>query len=238
MGAGPVAEAFLVAFSLPNMFRRFFAEGAFNTAFVPMFSKKLESGEDAKDFARDAFSGLAAVLIVLTVMAIIFMPALVLAMAAGFAGDVRLELATDFGRIAFAYILFISLAALLSGVLNASGRFAAAAAAPLLLNIILVLALILPSATRCRNWPSTSVPSTSAEGLMLRHGTLPDLGCPGRGDRSDGLVWIAAARSGYALTPRLPRLTPDMKRLAIIALPAMLAGGRGADQPAGGPPGR
>jgi putative peptidoglycan lipid II flippase len=142
MGTGPVAEAFLVAFSLPNMFRRFFAEGAFNTAFVPMFSKKLEAGEDAQDFARDAFSGLAAILIVLTILAIVFMPALVLAMAAGFAGDVRLELATDFGRIAFAYILFISLAALLSGVLNATGRFAAAAAAPLLLNIVLVIVLI------------------------------------------------------------------------------------------------
>ena len=60
LGAGPVAEAFVVAFSLPNMFRRFFAEGAFNMAFVPMFAKKLEAGEDAEDFARDALSGLAA----------------------------------------------------------------------------------------------------------------------------------------------------------------------------------
>ena len=59
LGAGPVAEAYLIAFSLPNMFRRFFAEGAFNMAFVPMFSKKLEAGEDAQSFARDAFAGLA-----------------------------------------------------------------------------------------------------------------------------------------------------------------------------------
>jgi putative peptidoglycan lipid II flippase len=225
MGAGPVSEAFLVAFSLPNMFRRFFAEGAFNTAFVPMFSKKLESGEDAKEFARDAFSGLAAVLIVLTVVAIIFMPALVLAMAAGFAGDVRLELATDFGRIAFAYILFISLAALLSGVLNASGRFAAAAAAPLLLNIILVLALIVAERDAL---PQLAIDISSvdgAEGLMLRHGTFLTWGVLVAGIAQMGLVWIAAARSGYALVPRLPRLTPDMKRLAVIALPAMLAGG-------------
>jgi putative peptidoglycan lipid II flippase len=91
MGAGPVAEAFLVAFSLPNMFRRFFAEGAFNTAFVPLFSKKLEAGEDPQRFAQDAFSGLASILIVLTLIAQLVMPWLVLAMAAGFAGDERLR---------------------------------------------------------------------------------------------------------------------------------------------------
>jgi hypothetical protein len=90
LGAGPVAEAFLVAFSLPNMFRRFFAEGAFNTAFVPLFSKKFEAGEDPQRFAQDAFSGLASILIVLTLIAQLVMPWLVLAMAAGFAGDERL----------------------------------------------------------------------------------------------------------------------------------------------------
>src|SRR6056297_1368119 len=103
MGVGPVSEAFFVAFSLPNMFRRFFAEGAFNTAFVPLFSKKLEAGEDPLVFARDAFAGLAGVLIVLTLLAQLAMPWFVLAMAGGFAGDIRFELAVDFGRIAFAY---------------------------------------------------------------------------------------------------------------------------------------
>ena len=130
LGAGPVAEAFLVAFSLPNMFRRFFAEGAFNTAFVPLFSKKLEADGDAKVFAQDAFSGLAAILVALTLVATIGMPWLVLAMASGFSGDERFDLAVQYGRIAFVYILLISLAALFSGVLNATGRFAAAAAAP------------------------------------------------------------------------------------------------------------
>ena len=141
MGVGPVSEAFFVAFTLPNLFRRFFAEGAFNTAFVPLFSKKLEGGEDAQRFAQDAFSGLATVLILLTLVAQLAMPWFVLAMASGFAGDVRFDLAVDFGRIAFGYIILISLAALLSGLLNATGRFAAAAAAPILLNVILVLAL-------------------------------------------------------------------------------------------------
>ncbi|NHX27309.1 lipid II flippase MurJ, partial [Escherichia coli] len=93
----------------------------FNMAFVPMFSKKLEADEDPLGFARDALSGLAAVLVVFTLIAQIFMPWLVLAMASGFAADDRLALATHYGRIAFPYILFISLAALLSGVLNSLG---------------------------------------------------------------------------------------------------------------------
>ena len=141
LGAGPVAEAFVIAFSLPNMFRRFFAEGAFNMAFVPMFSKKLEGGEDAVAFARDALSGLAGIVIILTLIAQLAMPWLVLAMASGFVGDARFDLAVGYGRVAFPYILFISLAALLSGVLNSAGRFAAAAAAPVLLNIILIGAM-------------------------------------------------------------------------------------------------
>ena len=124
------------------MFRRFFAEGAFNMAFVPMFSKRLERGEDAHAFARDAFAGLGSVLIVFTLLAQLAMPWLVLAMASGFAEDGRFDMAVGFGRIVFPYILFISLAALLSGVLNATGRFVAAAAAPVLLNIILVTAML------------------------------------------------------------------------------------------------
>ena len=134
LGAGPVAEAFLVAFSLPNMFRRFFAEGAFNMAFVPMFSKKLESGEDAQGFARDAFNALAGVLILFTIIGTLAMPALVWAMASGFVGDARFDLAVLFGRIAFSYILFISLVAMLSGVLNAFGRFTEASFVPVLMN--------------------------------------------------------------------------------------------------------
>lgn len=150
LGAGPAAEAFLVAFALPNLFRRFFAEGAFNMAFVPMFARKVEAGEDAAAFARDAFAGLAGILVVLTLMAQAAMPWLVLAMASGFRDDPRLDLAVVYGRIAFPYILFISLAALLSGVLNSLGRFAAAAAAPVLLNLILVAAMAMAAAA---GWP-------------------------------------------------------------------------------------
>ncbi|HBR39473.1 MAG TPA: lipid II flippase MurJ, partial [Sulfitobacter pontiacus] len=92
LGSGPAAEAFLVAFSLPNMFRRFFAEGAFNMAFVPMFSKKLESGDDPEKFAQDAFVGMAFILTLFTIIGIVAMPGLVLLMASGFAGDERFDL--------------------------------------------------------------------------------------------------------------------------------------------------
>ena len=105
LGTGPVAEAFLVAFSLPNLFRRFFAEGAFNMAFVPMFSKKLEGDDDARKFAQDAFIGLGGILTIFTIFGIIMMPALVTMMASGFIGTDRFDLAVFYGRIAFPYIL-------------------------------------------------------------------------------------------------------------------------------------
>ncbi len=207
IGSGPVAQAFLIAFSLPNMFRRFFAEGAFNTAFVPMFSKKVEAGEGAQDFAREAFSGLASVVLVLVLVAQVFMPLLVLAMASGFAQDARFDLAVGFGRIVFPYILFISLAALLSGVLNAMGRFAVAAAAPVGLNIILILTMF---AAQALGWPI---------------GTALSWAVPVAGVAQMALVWWAAKRAGIHIIPRRPRLSPEMKRLAIIAAPAALAGG-------------
>ena len=219
LGTGPVAEAFLVAFSLPNMFRRFFAEGAFNRAFVPMFSKKLEAGDGAQSFARDAFSGLAAILVVLTIVATIFMPWLVLAMASGFAGDERFDIAVTLGRIVFVYILFISLAALLSGVLNASGRFIAAAAAPVLLNIILIAALV---AAESGMFSSSLVIASDGKGI---YGLLLSIGVVLAGIAQLAFVWVAARRAGFDLRPKRPVWTPELKRLAIIAAPAALAGG-------------
>ena len=224
LGAGPVAEAFVVAFSLPNMFRRFFAEGAFNMAFVPMFSKKLEGGEDAEGFARDAFSGLAAVLILVSLIAIPAMPFLVLAMASGFTADARFDLAVVYGRWAFIYILFISLAALLSGVLNASGRFAAAAAAPVLLNLILVLALVL--ADMGLVGPVAGLGAAAGAGFDgLDYGAALIAGVVVAGIAQLAVLWVAAARAGFRVVPHWPRITPELRRLAIIAAPAALAGG-------------
>ena len=207
LGSGPVAEAFLIAFSLPNMFRRFFGEGAFNTAFIPLFSKKVEAGEDAKTFAEDAMAGLATVLILFTLAAQLLMPWMVLAMASGFVADARFDLTVAFAQVTFPYILFISIAALLSGVLNSLGRFAAAAAAPVLLNIILIGTM----------WVAYLVGGDIGWALVL--------GVPIAGIGQMGFLWWAVSRAGLRLRLRLPRMTPELKRLAIIAGPAALAGG-------------
>lgn len=207
LGAGPVADAFNVAFSLPNMFRRFFAEGAFNMAFVPMFAKKLEAGEDAKGFARDAFNGLAGILIVFSVIGTLAMPWLVWAMASGFAGDARFDMAVTFGQICFSYILFISLVALLSGVLNAFGHFTEAGFVPVLMNIIFIVAMLIAARA---GWDM---------GLTLAW-TVPITGVA-----QLAFTWVAAHRIGFRFHPGWPRITPELKRLAAIAAPAVLAGG-------------
>ena len=221
LGAGPVAEAFFVAFSLPNMFRRFFAEGAFNSAFVPMFSKRLESGERPDEFASQAFSLLGVILIGLCVVAIIAMPALVVAMASGFVGDARFDLAVIYGRYAFVYILFISLGALLGGVLNASGRFAAAAAAPVLLNVTLVSVLVLARAGGLEEF------SLAPELELDRpaYGSVLVVGVIIAGVLQFGMLWVAAKRAGISIKPGWPTLSPEMKQLAIVAAPAALAAG-------------
>ena len=211
LGTGLVAEAFLVAFSLPNLFRRFFAEGAFNMAFVPIFSKKLESNDDPAQFAQDAFAGMACLLTVFTTIGIIAMPALVAAMASGFMADDRFELAVTYGRIAFPYILFISLSALLSGVLNATGRFVAAAAAPVLLNITFILALGIVALIMD--------PTAFDIGMSLAWAV------PIGGIVQMALVYVAARRAGFPMRLRFPKITPDLKRLAFIAAPAALSGG-------------
>ncbi len=207
LGAGPVAEAFLVAFSIPNMFRRIFAEGAFNTAFIPMFSKRMENGRNAAGFADEAFSALGATLFLFFLIAQLAMPLFVFAMASGFVGDDRFGNAVLYGRIAFAYLAFISLAALLSGILNSTGRFAVAAAAPVLLNISFILVLL---AAHQFEWdPGLSLAWTA----------------PFAGIIQLALVWHAAARAGFPVRVRMPRLSDDMKRLARVAAPAVLAGG-------------
>ena len=207
LGPGAAMDAFVAAFRLPNMFRRFFAEGAFNAAFVPMFSKRLEAGEDPDGFGSLALSGLALILLALTGVAMVFMPALVYATAEGFVGDPRFDLTVEYGRIVFPYILFISLAALFSGALNASGRFAAAAAAPVVLNVMLVAAM----------GTAWYMGGQVVQALVW---TIPFAGVA-----QLALVWIAARRAGLNIRPVRPRWTPEMKQLVRIAVPAALAGG-------------
>ncbi|WP_171239865.1 murein biosynthesis integral membrane protein MurJ [Ruegeria sp. HKCCA5491] len=207
IGPGPVMDAFVAAFRLPNMFRRFFAEGAFNAAFVPMFSKRLEGEEDAQGFAQDAFNLLAAAVLALVGLAMVFMPALVWVTAEGFYGDERFDLAVDYGYVLFPYILFMSLAALFSGVLNATGRFAAAAAAPVLLNVFACAALIAgaTSGGEVIRWLIAVIPLAGIAQLAL--------------------VWVATERAGFRIRPGLPKLSPEMRRMVRIAVPAALAMG-------------
>ncbi|UWR33203.1 murein biosynthesis integral membrane protein MurJ [Sulfitobacter sp. W027] len=207
IGPGPVMDAFVAAFRLPNMFRRFFAEGAFNAAFVPMFAKKLEGEEGAGKFARDAFNGLSLVVLALTALGMVFMPALVWLTAEGFVGDARFDMTVEFGRIAFPYILCMSLSALFSGILNATGRFAVAAAAPVLLNIFVIAAMTFAALTGgdVALWLIWSIPLAGVAQLAL--------------------TWRAAAQAGYPLRPSRPRWTPDMRAMIVIALPAALASG-------------
>tara|TARA_R110002124_G_scaffold70948_4_gene189975 strand:+ start:265 stop:1809 length:1545 start_codon:yes stop_codon:yes gene_type:complete len=207
LGTGMVAEAFQAAFALPNLFRRFFAEGAFNLAFVPLYTKKLQSDEDHAEFATQAMSTLAGMLILLTLIAQLFMPYLVYAMASGFTADGRFDLAVDLSRIIFPYVLFISLAALFSGILNAHRHFTAAAAAPVLLNIILVATMVLAA---YMEWDI---------GFSLAWGAAF------AGVAQMGMVYVAVRRLGLRLSLRIPRFTPDMKRLFILAVPAVLTGG-------------
>jgi len=140
-GAGLAADAFFVAFRLPNLLRRLSAEGAMASAFVPIYTRVLveESPAAARRTAGAAFSLLAAVLVLISALGSVFAPALVRLIAPGFADEpAKFELTVLLTRIVFPYILFISLATLLMGVLNSLGHFAAPAAAPVGLNLCLI----------------------------------------------------------------------------------------------------
>jgi putative peptidoglycan lipid II flippase len=206
VGAGGMADAFFVAFQFPNLFRRLFAEGAFNAAFVPLFAGTLhERGPDAaRAFAGRALSVLLAVLLPFTVLVEMAMPWLMLAFAPGFAGDPdKLALAVQFTRICFPYLLFMALVSMLGAVVNAIDRFAVAAAAPILLNIIMILALLGPV-----HW--TTTPGHALSWAVAVAGITQ-------------FLWLAqdAARAG--MLPRLPapRLSPDIRRLFALMLPGI-----------------
>ena len=210
VGTGMVADAFFVAFRLPNMFRRIFAEGAFNAAFVPLFAGHLEDGGEtaAKAFAEQALAVLLTSLLALTAAAMAAMPWVVHVLAPGFADDPeKFALTVELSQITFPYLLFASLAALLGGVLNSLYRFAAAAAAPILLNVFFIaaLAIVLPHAGAPGHVMAWAVALAGiAQFLMLQ---------------------IAAARAGMSLRLPRPRLTPGVRRLLRLMVPGVLSAG-------------
>src|SRR5688572_8677119 len=145
LGASHANDAFNLAFLLPNIFRRLFAEGAFSSGFVPLFSRRLASGghADAEAFSNEILSVFMPALLAVTLIFEIFMPGVILAVA----GDYqevpgKYELAVELTMWTFPYLLFISLVALLAGILNSLTRFAIAAFAPALLNVTLIAALL------------------------------------------------------------------------------------------------
>ena len=145
LGAGPVADAFFVALKLPNLFRRLFGEGAFNAAFVPAFAGVLatEGRAAARDMAERMGTLMMLWLSLLTLIALIFMPQVIGVLAPGFASTPeKFALAVELTRITFFYMPLICLTALISGVLNSLDRFAAAAAAPVFFNLLLMAALV------------------------------------------------------------------------------------------------
>ncbi len=217
MGAGPLAEIFVIAFRLPNLFRRLFAEGAFNAAFVPLFSERMaQKGESAAlAFAGQIFSVLLAALAVFTLLAEIFMPALVLALAQGFAGDdEKFALAVHYARISFPYLIFMSLMALFAAMLNAVNRFFAAAFAPILLNLVLIGSMALAVLD--------GVPTGDARLLdyviyaVVLAGLAQFL-----------FVFMAARRAALRVSLSQPALSADVKKVWRLAVPGILAAGIG-----------
>lgn len=222
LGAGPIADAFFVALKLPNFFRRVTAEGAFSVSFVPIYSKKLEAGESADAFASQSLSFMALILAIFTTIMMVAMPFVVMAIAPGFTEtveihcvmapchplvDERFNLAVELSRITFPYLFFISITALLGGVLNAHGRYGPFAAAPILFNLSLISALLI----------GTKFFDTMGHALswgILISGVLQ-------------LVFMVVfiVRQKVKIKFVRPKMSPDIKKLLMLMGPGVLGAG-------------
>ncbi len=147
LGSGPIADAFFVAFRIPNTFRRLFSEGTFNAAFVPSYSSQLVLGKNKSQiFANKIFNLLLISLLLIILIIEIFMPTFIFIIAPGFTENSdKLNLTISLTRITFPFLLFVSLSSFFSAILNSHNKFAAAAAAPIILNIFLILTLLFQS---------------------------------------------------------------------------------------------
>jgi putative peptidoglycan lipid II flippase len=206
LGAGAVNDAFVVAFRLPNQFRAIFGEGAFNTAYVPSYSRALtsEGPEEAKHFSSQIFTLLLASQLILLALALAFTPEFVKLVAPGFEADPeKFALAVRMTRITFPYLLFITLVTLHSGTLNAHGRFAVAAFAPVLLNLAIIaflsVAFLFPNAGEAASW-----------GVVVS------------GAAQLALLAAAARRRGLLETFAWPSLSPDVRQFFGALIPAII----------------
>lgn len=210
LGAGMLSDAFFVAFKLPNFLRRLFAEGAFNSAFVPLFAGMLhaEGKDKAMRFSSEAMSFLLMVLLIVSGAFILFMPWLMYILAPGFIGSPeKYDLTVLLTRITFPYLVFISLVSLLGGILNSTHKFAAVAATPVIMNLTLI---ILPSLIEA--WTPTMAHALAI--AVMASGVFQWL----------WLVWFCHKEG---MLPKLvkPRLSPDVKKLLLLIAPAALGAG-------------
>ena len=213
LGTGPAADAYLAAFRFPNLFRRLFAEGAFNTAFIPLFSKALEQegAEPARLWAARIMSWLVAAVTIVTVLVEIFMPWVLAPFVPGFLDDpAKYDLTVLLTRICFPYLMCMSLMAAYAAILNGLGKFSAAAFAPILLNIVMI-AFMAPLIL----WSNTDVQTATWIAVGTIAGGVAQL----------ALVYGAIRRSGFVPRLHWPRFDAEVRRFWILAIPAVIAGG-------------
>lgn len=205
--AGPAADAYNTALSFPNLFRRIFAEGAFAAAFVPAYARTLkQKGEaEADRVATDALAMVAVVTLVLTIVAQLAMPWLMMGINIGYLDDPdRFRLAVILTQITMPYLPCMAIAALLSGVLNARGRFIVSGAYPILMNIIMLAALLI--------WRGDQVQAAYAAGWSVLVS----------GVAQAGLCWWAVRKAGANVRLSMPKMTPAVKAIIITAIPAAI----------------
>jgi putative peptidoglycan lipid II flippase len=208
MGASWQADAFFVAFRLPNTFRRLFGEGAFSAGFVPLYAQRLQGKDgdaEARHFSEEVLAVFAPTLVLFTLIFEIIMGPFVFAIS-GY-HDEKLALATFLTRITFPYLILISLVSLFSGILNSLARFTAAAFAPALLNLAMLAALIFV--------PIGGTTTAIALAIAVTIGGVLQL----------GLLLAACARAGIVLKFRRPRMTPGVRQFVRVVIPATLGAG-------------
>ena len=218
LGAGGVSDAFFTAFKLPNVFRRMFAEGAFNAAFVPLYAKRIEAEGDAEAdrFASEAASALIGTVALIVIAFQLTMPISLNVIGSGldrFAdadGVTPYSLAVLYALVTMPYLLFMSVTALFSGVLNTRGRFALAAGVPILLNLCMITALVVAPRAGLGQvdigfWLTVAI---TVSGLL----------------QAAAVVW-GAKRAGFTFTLRRPRLTPGVRRLVTLGVPGIISAG-------------
>jgi putative peptidoglycan lipid II flippase len=214
LGTGPMADAFYAAFRFPNLFRRLFAEGAFNAAFVPLFAKEIEAGgkDAARRFSEEVFGVLFTVLLLITIVMELAMPLIVRTIIApGFeVGSEKYEVTVKLAIVMFPYLMCMSLTAMLSGMLNSLHHYFAAAVAPIFLNLAMITALFYGL-------------YTGADPLMtawyLSWGVLV------AGVLQMGVLYAGVRHAGMSIGFKRPKMTPNVKRLLILAFPAAITGG-------------